>query len=50
VRERGSRDGAEQPPATAPSNHASTARFDDTWLADGATLLAELAIRRMARG
>jgi hippurate hydrolase len=37
-------------PATAPSNHASTARFDDTWLADGATLLAELAIRRMARG
>ena len=35
---------------TAPSNHASTARFDDQWLADGATLLAELAIRRMARG
>jgi hippurate hydrolase len=37
-------------PATAPSNHASTARFDDRWLADGATLLAELAVRRMARG
>jgi amidohydrolase len=36
--------------ATAPSNHASGARFDDQWLADGATLLAELAIRRMARG
>jgi amidohydrolase len=37
-------------PATAPSNHASTARFDDQWLTDGATLLAELAVRRMARG
>jgi hippurate hydrolase len=35
---------------TAPSNHASAARFDDQWLADGATLLAELAVRRMARG
>jgi amidohydrolase len=34
---------------TAPTNHASTARFDDQWLADTATLLAELAVRRMAR-
>ena len=35
---------------TAPSNHATGARFDDQWLADGAALLAELAVRRMARG
>ena len=34
---------------TAPTNHASTARFDDQWLADTATLLAELAVRRMER-
>lgn len=36
--------------ATAPSNHAAAARFDDRWLTDGATLLAELALRRIARG
>src|SRR5262249_34411177 len=33
-------------PATAPTNHAPQARFDDAVLADGATLLAELAVRR----
>jgi hippurate hydrolase len=36
-------------PATAPANHAPQARFDDGVLADDATLLAELAIRRLAR-
>jgi hippurate hydrolase len=36
-------------PATAPTNHAPQARFDDGVLADGATLLAELATRRLAR-
>ncbi|QMU68202.1 M20 family metallopeptidase [Streptacidiphilus sp. P02-A3a] len=36
-------------PATAPDNHAPQAAFDDSVLADGATLLAELAIRRLAR-
>ncbi|PZS03777.1 MAG: amidohydrolase, partial [Pseudonocardiales bacterium] len=33
----------------APYNHSSLAAFDDAWLADGAALLAELAVRRMAR-
>jgi amidohydrolase len=33
--------------ATAPSNHSPLARFDDVVLPDGATLLAELAVRRM---
>ncbi len=37
-------------PATAAANHAPQARFDDGVLADGATLLAELALRRLGRG
>jgi amidohydrolase len=36
-------------PATAPDNHAPQAAFDDSVLADGASLLAELAIRRLNR-
>lgn len=36
-------------PATAPVNHSPLARFDDGVLADGAALLAELAVRRLAR-
>lgn len=36
-------------PATAPSNHSAEAEFDDAILGDGAALLAELAIRRLAR-
>jgi hippurate hydrolase len=36
-------------PQTAPPNHAPQAQFDDGVLADGAALLAELAIRRLAR-
>ncbi|HEY7225460.1 MAG TPA: M20 family metallopeptidase [Micromonosporaceae bacterium] len=39
----------ENDPATAPANHAPQARFDDGILADGAALLAELAVRRLAR-
>jgi amidohydrolase len=35
-------------PATAPDNHAADAVFDDAALADGTTLLAELALRRLA--
>ena len=35
-------------PATAPFNHAPDAVFDDGVLADGAALLAELALRRLA--
>jgi len=35
-------------PATAPSNHSASAMFDDAVLSDGAALLAELAIRRLA--
>jgi amidohydrolase len=35
-------------PADAPSNHSALAMFDDVVLADGAALLAELAIRRLA--
>jgi metal-dependent amidase/aminoacylase/carboxypeptidase family protein len=41
------------PPGTnadeAPSNHSAAAVFDDGVLADGASLLAELALRRLAR-
>lgn len=37
-------------PATAAPNHAPQARFDDGVLADGAQLLAELALRRLTRG
>ncbi|WP_433175170.1 M20 metallopeptidase family protein [Actinoallomurus sp. CA-150999] len=36
-------------PATAPFNHAADAVFDDGVLGDGAALLAELALRRLAR-
>jgi hippurate hydrolase len=36
-------------PATAPSNHSPRAAFDDGVLADGATILAELAVRRLGR-
>jgi amidohydrolase len=32
---------------SAPSNHSPLARFDDVVLPDGATLLAELAVRRL---
>jgi hippurate hydrolase len=35
-------------PRTAPFNHATNAVFDDAVLADGAALLAELALRRIA--
>ncbi len=35
---------------TAPSNHSPLAAFDDSVLPDAAALLAELAVRRMARG
>jgi amidohydrolase len=37
-------------PATAAFNHSAEAVFDDAVLADGATLLAELALRRLAAG
>jgi amidohydrolase len=36
-------------PDTAPNNHSPLAAFDDSVLADGATLLAELATRRLTR-
>jgi hippurate hydrolase len=35
-------------PGTAPYNHSAFAVFDDTVLADGAALFAELAVRRLA--
>jgi amidohydrolase len=35
-------------PVTAPFNHSAEAVFDDAVLADGAALLAELALRRLA--
>jgi hippurate hydrolase len=35
-------------PATAANNHSAEAVFDDVVLADGAALLAELALRRLA--
>jgi amidohydrolase len=37
-------------PDTAPFNHSDEAVFDDAVLADGATLYAELALRRLAAG
>ncbi|MDG4830977.1 M20 family metallopeptidase [Solwaraspora sp. WMMD1047] len=37
-------------PDTAPPNHSPLAAFDDGVLADGAALLAELAVRRLAAG
>jgi hippurate hydrolase len=36
-------------PANAPSNHSPRAAFDDGVVADGAALLAELAVRRLSR-
>ncbi|MDN5797034.1 MAG: M20 family metallopeptidase [Intrasporangium sp.] len=38
-----------QDPATAPMNHSPLATFDDSVLPDGATLYAELAVRRLAQ-
>ncbi|WP_347350897.1 M20 family metallopeptidase [Intrasporangium sp.] len=35
-------------PATAPMNHSPLATFDDSVLPDGATIYAELAVRRLA--
>jgi amidohydrolase len=35
---------------TAPSNHSPLASFDETVLPDAAAMLAELAVRRLARG
>jgi amidohydrolase len=35
---------------TAPTNHSPLAAFDDSVLPDAAALLAELAVRRLARG
>jgi amidohydrolase len=37
-------------PRTAPSNHSPGAVFDDSVLADGTALYAELALRRLAAG
>jgi amidohydrolase len=37
-------------PETAPTNHSARAMFDDAVLPDGAAMLAELAVRRLARG
>jgi hippurate hydrolase len=37
-------------PDTAADNHSPLANFDDSILPDGAALLAELAVRRLARG
>jgi metal-dependent amidase/aminoacylase/carboxypeptidase family protein len=38
----------EADPLTAPSNHSARAMFDDSVLADGTTLLAELALQKLA--
>jgi hippurate hydrolase len=35
---------------TAPTNHSAVATFDDAALAEGTTLYAELALRRLAQG
>jgi hippurate hydrolase len=40
---------ADDDPESAPTNHSPLARFDDSVLPDGAALLAELAVRRLAR-
>ncbi|MGH3176732.1 MAG: M20 metallopeptidase family protein, partial [Streptosporangiaceae bacterium] len=37
-------------PETAPTNHSAIAMFDDSVLADGTALYAELALRRLGRG
>ena len=39
---------ADLDPKTAPFNHSAYARFDDSVVADGALLLAELARQRLA--
>ena len=36
-------------PTTAPDNHSPRAHFDDSVVPDGAALLAELAVRRLAQ-
>jgi hippurate hydrolase len=38
-----------QDPGSAPSNHSPLATFDDSVVPEGAALLAELAVRRLAR-
>jgi hippurate hydrolase len=40
---------ADTDPETAPSNHSAYAVFDDAVLPDGAAMLTELALRRLAR-
>ncbi|MEU9607621.1 M20 family metallopeptidase [Streptomyces sp. NPDC048057] len=40
---------ADRDPATAPYNHSPEAAFDESVLADGAELLAELAVSRLSR-
>jgi hippurate hydrolase len=40
----------ERDPETAPNNHSPEAGFDDSVIADGTALYAELALRRLARG
>jgi hippurate hydrolase len=37
-------------PETAPTNHSAIALFDDSVLAEGTALYAELALRRLAQG
>jgi amidohydrolase len=37
-------------PETAPTNHSAVALFDDSVLAEGTTLYAELALRRLIKG
>ena len=37
-------------PESAPTNHSALALFDDTALAEGTALYAELALRRLAQG
>ena len=37
-------------PETAPTNHSALALFDDSVLAEGTALYAELALRRLAQG
>ena len=39
---------ASDDPSMAPSNHSPRASFDESVLSDGAALLAELAVRRLA--
>jgi hippurate hydrolase len=37
-------------PETAPTNHSAIAMFDDSVLAEGTALYAELALRRLSQG